>query len=114
MEFVALVSYFFARSAPIVRFEERRLKDQWHQARAVATMHRANASNLEIQKTSTQVQSLVADNELSFRAMDGHADALRYDVPCGFDVSQLDVLFPEEMGAYQRWKKVRGTGNDCE
>ena len=29
-----------------------------------------------------------------------------FDVPCGFDVAQLEKLFPEEMGAYQRWKKV--------
>jgi hypothetical protein len=38
--------------------------------------------------------------------MDGCADGIRFDVSCGFDVAQLETLFPEEMSAYQRWKKV--------
>ncbi|KAL9188405.1 hypothetical protein ACHAXT_006783 [Thalassiosira profunda] len=84
----------------------RRQKDKWHQARAEATMYRASAASQEMKKTTTGVPSAVADNELSFKAMDGNSDNLRFDVPCGFDVSQLDVLFPEEMGAYQRWKKM--------
>ena len=87
----------------------RKLKDSWHHARAVAQMHRgAYATKEEMKKTTSGVQSSVAvmDSELSFRAMDGCADGIRYDVGCGFDVSQLETLFPEEMGAYQRWKKV--------
>jgi hypothetical protein len=70
-------------------------------------MHRgAAASNDQIKKTSTGIQSSVADNELSFRAMDGCGDEIRFDVSCGFDLAQLETLFPEEMSAYQRWKKV--------
>lgn len=74
-------------------------------------MHRGNAASKdEIKKTSSGLQSSVADSELSFRAMDGFADELRFDVPCGFDVPQLETLFPEEMGAYQKWKKVSNDG----
>lgn len=84
----------------------RGLQDKWYRARAVATMHRASQSNDQIKKTSTKIHASAEDNELSFKALDGYADSIRLDVPCGFDVPQLEVLFPEEMGAYQRWKKV--------
>ena len=57
-------------------------------------------------RRSSGTQSSVADSELSFRAMDGFADSLRSELPCGLDVPQLETLFPEEMGAYERWKKV--------
>lgn len=88
--------------------KKRQLKENWHQARAVATQHRGQYSvKDELKKTSTGIQGSVADSELSFRAMDGCADDLRFDVPCGFDIPQLETLFPEEMGAYERWKKVR-------
>lgn len=60
----------------------------------------------ELKKTTSGKESQVADSELLFRAMDGSSDLIRYDVPCGFEVSQLETLFPEEMGAYQRWQKV--------
>lgn len=87
----------------------RKLKDNWHQARAAATMHRGTyASNYEMKKTTVGVNGsyAVVDSELSFRALDGNGDGIRYDVSCGFDVPQLETLFPEEMNAYQRWKKV--------
>ena len=72
-------------------------------------MHRgAYTTKAEMKKTTSGGERSVAvmDSELSFRAMDGFADEIRFDVGCGFDVSQLETLFPEEMGAYQRWKKV--------
>ncbi|KAL7527148.1 hypothetical protein ACHAWF_002056 [Thalassiosira exigua] len=84
----------------------RQLKDKWHQARAAAMIHNPDRSNHELKKTMARKRSSIADNELSFRAMDGKSDKIRYDVPCGFDVSQLEILFPEEMGVYQRWKKM--------
>ena len=85
----------------------RKQKNDWHQARAEATMHRGEAaSKLEMKKTSTGIQSSVADCELSFRAMEARGDLLRFDVSCGFDTTQFEVLFPEEMSAYQRWKNM--------
>ena len=75
-------------------------------------MHRGKAaSSDEIKKTSSGKQGSVVDNELSFRAMDGFGDDLRFDVSCGFDVAQLETLFPEEMSAYQKWKKVSIDGD---
>ena len=88
----------------------RKQKNDWHQARAEATMHRGEAaSKLEMAKKTTSttgIQSSVADCELSFRAMEAHGDVLRFDVSCGFDISQFDILYPEEMSAYQRWKNM--------
>lgn len=70
-------------------------------------MHRGEAaSKLEMKKTFTGIQSSVADCELSFRAMEARGDLLRFDVSCGFDTSQFEILFPEEMSAYQRWKNM--------
>jgi len=46
------------------------------------------------------------DPSMVFRAVSGY-DPLSYDSKVGFDISQLDVLFPEEMNAYKRWEKVR-------
>jgi hypothetical protein len=46
------------------------------------------------------------DPAMIFRAVSGY-DPLSYDTKVGFDVSQLEILFPEEMHAYKRWEKVR-------
>ena len=82
----------------------RRQKDQWHQARAQAIDNPKLAKD-ELKKTSTGVASTDAvDNDLTFMALDGVASSLRKDVPCGFDVPQLETLFPEVMQAYKRWK----------
>jgi len=43
------------------------------------------------------------DNELSFRALEASGER---NIPCGFDVKALEILFPEEMNAYRRWKTV--------
>ena len=56
--------------------------------------------------TGVAQSSVAIDNDLAFRAMDGSADMIRFDLHCGFAVAQLETLFPEEMGNYQRWKKV--------
>ena len=42
-------------------------------------------------------------NELSFRALEASGER---NIPCGFDVKALEILFPEEMNAYRRWKTV--------
>ena len=45
------------------------------------------------------------DPFMVFRAVSGY-DPLSFESKVGFDVSQLDVLFPEEMNAYKKWEKV--------
>lgn len=51
----------------------------------------------------------IADCELDptmcFRALNGR-DRLAYESKCGFEVAQLEILFPEEMNEYQKWSKV--------
>lgn len=92
----------------------RNMKEQWQQARAVAVMHRNNSAK-QIKKTSpvesAVTKTSVGDSELSFRALGG-IDQLRFDTPCGFNIDQLQKLFPEEMSAYQRWKKMHKAYTD--
>ena len=84
----------------------RKEKDQWHLARANATLHTKDGPKTNLAKvTGANLHSACVDNEMSFKALESY-DRLIFDVPCGFDVAQLEKLFPEEMGAYQRWKKV--------
>ena len=45
------------------------------------------------------------DPHMLYRAISGY-DALAYAPKCGFTIEQLQDLFPEEMNAYQRWKKM--------
>ena len=42
---------------------------------------------------------------LLYRALAGY-DALAYDIKAGFEVDQLQQLFPEEMNAYRRWNDM--------
>jgi len=89
-------------------FLRSRLRDQWHHARATATQHVKGTqakNHRENIKGAVSTSDLIVDNELSFRALEATWE--RNNIPCGFDVKSLDILFPEEMNAYQRWKKVR-------
>ena len=91
-------------------------KDKWHKARAAATMHssdsvKSNMRKLKTQEEFTVTATSIGDSELSFRALGG-IDRLRFDTACGFDVDQLRKLFPEEMSAYQRWKKMHKAYTD--
>ena len=87
----------------------RSMKEQWHQARAAAMMHDSSSVRDIMKKTSrggmTATLTSTGDSELAFRALGG-IDPLRFDTPCGFGIEQLQTLFPEEMSAYQRWKKM--------
>jgi hypothetical protein len=53
----------------------------------------------------TGIGSCEVDPAMIFRAVSGY-DPLSYDSKVGFDISQLEILFPEEMHAYKRWEKV--------
>lgn len=86
----------------------RKNKEKWHQARAAAMMHDSSSVKDQMKKTTggeLTATVLTGDSELSFRALGG-IDPLRFDTPCGFGIEQLNTLFPEEMSAYQRWKKM--------
>mmetsp|Transcript_24055 Transcript_24055/g.43492 ORF Transcript_24055/g.43492 Transcript_24055/m.43492 type:complete len:466 (-) Transcript_24055:25-1422(-) len=45
------------------------------------------------------------DPNMMYRVLEGY-DKLAYEPKCGFDVAQLEILFPEEMNAYKRWKDM--------
>jgi len=83
----------------------RSMKERWHQARAAAMMHDSCSVKENMKKTTGATATSTGDSELSFRALGG-LDPLRFDTPCGFGIEQLQTLFPEEMSAYQRWKKM--------
>jgi hypothetical protein len=85
----------------------RKHKAEYKKAQAAATLHATRPRHID-QKT---VDSVIAgettiDSSMLFRAIGGY-DRLSYDPKCGFDVPELEVLFPEEMMAYQRWKRMQ-------
>jgi hypothetical protein len=43
--------------------------------------------------------------DMMFRVCSGY-DPLSFDLKSGFEVAQLETLFPEEMNAYRRWERV--------
>lgn len=46
-------------------------------------------------------------SEIMYRAMTGHDGLSNSRTKCGFDVEQLQQLFPEEMNAYMVWNEMR-------
>ena len=85
----------------------RKHKAEYKKAQAAASLHGTRPRHID-QKT---VDSVIAgettvDSSMLFRAIGGY-DRLSYDPKCGFDVPELEVLFPEEMMAYQRWKRMQ-------
>jgi len=45
------------------------------------------------------------DPNMCYSALNGY-DKLSFDPKCGFDIPQLERLFPEQMNNYQRWSKM--------
>ena len=95
---------FAVRDARALR---RKHKAEYKKAQAATTLHGSRPRHID-QKT---VDSVIAgettvDSSMLFRAIGGY-DRLSYDPKCGFDVPELEVLFPEEMMAYQRWKRMQ-------
>jgi hypothetical protein len=46
-------------------------------------------------------------SEIMYRAMTGHDGLSNSRTKCGFDVEQLQQLYPEEMNAYMVWNEMR-------
>jgi hypothetical protein len=46
-----------------------------------------------------------------FRALQPGADALSKQARCGFALEELEMLFPEEMSAYQRWNEMHSAAD---
>jgi hypothetical protein len=60
--------------------------------------------SLDTTKKSASTESSV-DPQMLYRAFSGY-DKLGHSPKCGFDIEQLQHLFPEEMTAYLRWKTM--------
>ena len=90
------------RDARVLR---RKRKAEFNKARVAATRHTARPKSIGKEVSETLHQSTV-DPDMLFRAIGGY-DRLSYDPKCGFDLSELEGLFPEEMRSYQRYKKMQ-------
>lgn len=100
----------------------RKHKAEYKKAQAAATLHTKRPRHIDKETVESLTETTV-DSSMLFRAIGGY-DRLSYDPKCGFDVPELEVLFPEEMMAYQRWKKMQkayaqskedgGDGNDLD
>lgn len=80
----------------------RHMKGEY--AHAKRRVHMGN-KNVKPMGTSTLKSSETADASLLYRAMEPH-DRLAYNPKCGFDMEQIQELFPEEMNAYTRWSQM--------
>lgn len=80
----------------------RQMKGEY--AEAKRAMHMGN-KNVKPMGASIRTAVEGADPTLYYRAMDSH-DRLSANPKCGFDIEQLQQLFPEEMTAYNRWNQM--------
>ena len=83
----------------------RKMKRDYDKARVVVNLHRAKKKERSILGPDAEGAKGV-DMDLYFKAIGGHDRRLSYENPSGFDETQLEKLFPEEMYAYQRWNKM--------
>lgn len=80
----------------------RQMKGEYAQAKRA--MHMGN-KNVKPMGVSVMNSAEGADPALYYRAMEPH-DRLSANPKCGFDIEQLQQLFPEEMAAYNRWNQM--------
>jgi len=82
----------------------RKQKHEFLKARMATALHTKKDDKGKLSFSEANIHDV--DPTMVFRAVSGY-DPLSYDSKVGFDVTQLDVLFPEEMNAYKRWEKMR-------
>jgi hypothetical protein len=80
----------------------RHMKGEYAQAKR--RVHMGN-KNVKPNGASVLTSTETADASLLYRAMQPH-DRLAYNPKCGFDMEQIQELFPEEMNAYMRWSQM--------
>mmetsp|Transcript_19983 Transcript_19983/g.30254 ORF Transcript_19983/g.30254 Transcript_19983/m.30254 type:complete len:627 (-) Transcript_19983:341-2221(-) len=88
----------------------RKMRIDYQKAKVTVNLHRAKKSERAILGENVEGYKDV-DLNLYFSAIRGN-DKLCYENPCGFDIAQLEKLFPEEMYAYQRWNKMHQAYTD--
>ena len=83
----------------------RKMKNEFEKARAVLNMHKADKKQRSILGPDVKGAKGI-DMDLYFKAIAGHDKRLTYNNPSGFDETQVEKLFPEEMSMYKRWNAV--------
>lgn len=116
------------KDARALRRKERK---EYKRAKVQANLHRAKPKDLQLLISPDSGvkndgrSSSPFDNggneirsDMLFEAMVGYSK-IAYDLQSGFDETQLETLFPEEMRSYQRWRKMhkaytdsKGSDND--
>jgi hypothetical protein len=82
----------------------RYYKGEYGQARKAVHGGNQNVRVNKLTRSPVVTKDSMEDASLLFRALVSH-DRLAYDPKCGFDIEQLQELFPEEMNAYERWNE---------
>jgi hypothetical protein len=82
----------------------RKMKLEFDKAKVIVNLHRAKRKERSILDPETE-RATGVDLNMYFKAVSGH-DKLSRENPSGFDETQLEKLFPEEMYAYKRWNKM--------
>ena len=80
----------------------RKMKHDYNRAKVMVNLHKAKRKERSTLREEADVPlSDNVDPNMLFKAIDGY-DKITFDPKCGFDATQLEKLFPEEMNAYRR------------
>jgi len=91
----------------------RQMKRDYNRAKGIVNLHKAKKKErLHCLKEECDApRSNNVDPTMLFKAIGGY-DKIVYDPKCGFDDTQLEKLFPEEMHAYKRWRSMHKAYTD--
>ena len=93
---------------------KRKMKQDYDRAKVIVNLHRAKRKERTAGLTKEEIDVPLSGNvdpEMLFQAIGGYAK-IGMESKCGFDDAQLEKLFPEEMHAYQRWRKMHKAYTD--
>ena len=90
----------------------RKMKIEYNRAKVMVNLHKAKRKERSVLKEESEApHSLNVDPNMLFKAISGY-DKIGYEPKCGFDDTQLEKLFPEEMNAYQKWRNMHKAYTD--
>lgn len=90
----------------------RKMKIDYNRAKVMANLHKAQRKARSVLKEESEAPiSGNVDPNMLFKAIGGY-DKIATEPKCGFDDTQLERLFPEEMNAYKRWRSMHKAYTD--
>ena len=91
----------------------RKMKEDYNRAKVMVNLHKAKKKERSVLGNDEAEVPLSGnvDPNMLFKAIDGY-DKITFEPKCGFDDTQLEKLFPEEMNAYWRWRKMHKSYTD--